>query len=73
MIQDMQMLISLHSPIMDRQEVEHVNYSGQATTLLGLASYSTTYSNGCGLTQGWYLDSGLNSDLDNNAGIKTRQ
>ena len=31
------------------QTVEHVN---QATSLLGLASYSTTFSNGCGLTQG---------------------
>ena len=53
------------------QEVEHVNYRGQATTLLGLASYSTTYSNGCGLSQGWYLDSGLDADLDTNAGFKT--
>ena len=34
------------------QEVEHVNYPGQATTLLGLASYSTTCGNGCGLAQG---------------------
>ena len=33
------------------QEVEHVNYPGQATPLLGLACYSTTYSKGCGLAR----------------------
>ena len=55
------------------QEVEHVNYSGQATTLLGLVSYSTTYSNACGLAQGWYPYSGLNADIDTNAGFKTQQ
>ena len=38
------------------QTVGHVNYPGQATSLLGLASYSTTFSNGCGLVQGWYPD-----------------
>ena len=32
------------------QTVEHVNYPGQATSFLGLASYSSTYYNGCGLT-----------------------
>ena len=35
------------------QMVEHVNYPCQATSLLGLASYSPDYSKGCGLTQGW--------------------
>ena len=38
------------------QDVEHVNYPGQATSLLGLASYSADYHKGCGLTQGWYPD-----------------
>ena len=55
------------------QEVEHVNYPGHATTLLGLAIYSTTYSNGCGLAQGWYPDTGLNADLDTNAGFIAQQ
>ena len=41
------------------QEVEHVNYPGQATSLLGLASYSSTYSKGCGLAQGWHRDTGI--------------
>ena len=35
------------------QMVEHVNYPGQATSLLGLASYSPDYSKGCGLIEGW--------------------
>ena len=32
------------------QMVEHVNYPGQATSLLGLTTYSPDYSNGCGST-----------------------
>ena len=35
------------------QMVEHVNYAGQATSLLGLATYSPDYSKGCGLIQCW--------------------
>ena len=31
------------------QMVEHVNYPGQATSFLGLTSYSPDYSKGCGL------------------------
>ena len=38
------------------QEVQHVNYPGQAAPLLGMASYLTTYTKGCGLAQGWYPD-----------------
>ena len=38
------------------QEVEHVNYPGHSTSLLGLASYSSEYQKGCGLAQGWYAD-----------------
>ena len=34
------------------QMVEHVNYPGKATSLLGLATYSPDYSKGCGLVQG---------------------
>ena len=34
---------------LDGQMVEHVNYPSQATSLLGLATYSPDYSNGCGL------------------------
>ena len=47
------------------QEVEHVNYLGQATTRLGLASYSTTYSKGYGLAQGWYPDINAAAALTN--------
>ena len=38
------------------QMVEHVNYPGQATSLLGLATYSPDYSKGCGLIQDWTPD-----------------
>ena len=37
------------------QMVEHVSYPGQATSLLGLATYSSDYAKGCGLIQGWTL------------------
>ena len=37
--------------------MEHVNYPGHATSLLGLASYSSEYQKGCGLAQGWYASS----------------
>ena len=70
------MLISLHSLIthlfsswkltLAGPEVEHVNYPGQATSLLGVASYSSTYTKGCGLAQGWYPDSGTDAALTNN-------
>ena len=50
---------------LDGQEVEHVNYPGQATPLLGLASYSTTYSKGCGLAQGWFPDTSVDAALTN--------
>ena len=52
--------------------MEHVNYPGQATSLLDLASYSTTFSNRCGLTQGWYPDTNNNAAV-NNGGLNTRQ
>ena len=34
------------------QMMEHVNYPRQATSLLGLATYSPDYSKGCGLIKG---------------------
>ena len=45
-------------------EVEHVNYPGQATTLLGLTSYSADYHKGCGMAQGWYPDFSTAAALD---------
>ena len=65
------LFFSLKLPL-SRQTVEHVNYPGQATSLLGLASYSTTFSNGCRLTQGWYPDTNTNAAVNNN-GFNTRQ
>ena len=49
------------------QEVEHVNYPGHATSLLGLAS---EYQKGCG--QGWYTDTNTNAALNKN-GFAVRQ
>ena len=54
------------------QKVEHVNYPGQGTSLLGLASYSTTFSSGCVLAQCWYPDTSINTAA-NNGGFITRQ
>ena len=43
------------------QIVEHVNYPCQATSLLGLASYSPDFSRGCGSIQGWTPDNNANA------------
>ena len=47
------------------QTVEHVNYPGQATSLLGLASYSSTYYKRCGVAQGWFPDINTNAAANN--------
>ena len=54
------------------QEVEHVNSPGHASSILGLASYSGGFKKGCGLSQGWFPDSGNNADVANN-GFSVRQ
>ena len=48
--------------------MEHVNFPGQVTTLLCLASYSPTYYKGCGLALGWFPDINTNAA----AGFYTR-
>ena len=50
----------------------HVNYPGQATSLLGLTSYSTTYHKGCGLAHCWFPVINTNAAA-NNIGFYTRQ
>ena len=54
------------------QEVEHVNYPGHATSLLGLTSYSSEYHRRCGLIQGCYPDTSTAAALTNN-GFPVRQ
>ena len=54
------------------QTVEHVNYPGHAASLLGLASYSSTYYKGCGLAQGWFPETNINTAADN-IGFSARQ
>ena len=39
--------------------MEHVNYPGQATSFLGLASQSSSYYKECGLAQGCFSDTML--------------
>ena len=52
--------------------LEHINYPGQTTSLLGLSSYSRDYTKGCGLIQGWYPDINTNTAA-NNLGFYVRQ
>ena len=52
--------------------MEHVNYPGHATSLLGLTSYSSGYQKGCGLAQGWYADTSTAAALAN-VGFAARQ
>ena len=47
------------------QTVEHVNYPGHATSLLGLASYSSPYYKGCGLSHCWFPDINTNASANN--------
>ena len=54
------------------QMVEHVNYSGQATSPLGLATYSPEYSKGSGLIQGWAPGINANAAVAN-TGFTVRQ
>ena len=54
------------------QTVKHVNYPGQATSPLGLPSYSSPYYKGCGLAQCWFPDINNNAAA-NNTGFYTRQ
>ena len=54
------------------QMMEHVNYPGQATSLLGLASYSPDYSKGFGLMQGWTPGINANAAIAN-TGFAVRQ
>ena len=52
--------------------MEHINYPGHATSLLGLTSYSSEYQKGCGLAQGWYADTSTAAALTN-IGFAARQ
>ena len=54
------------------QEVEHDNSPGFASSLMGLASYSGAFNNGCGLSKCWYPDNGLPAAAEN-TGFSVRQ
>ena len=47
------------------QEIEQINYPGQASTMLGLLKYPDDFSKSKGLNQCWYKDSNVNAALNN--------
>ena len=53
------------------QEIESVYQPGYATTMLGLAKYSSSFNAGPGLNQCWVLDTAAEA-ADTNLGFKTR-
>ena len=55
------------------QEIESINYPGQATSMLGLLKYSDDFSRSQGLNQCWFKDSGTAASLTANKGFKIRQ
>jgi len=55
------------------QEVENVNFPGQATTMKGLLSYNNDFAKGEGLSLCWTKDTSTDTVLDNNLGFAVRQ
>ena len=53
--------------------IEQVQYSGLATTMLGLLKYQDGFSKSQGLDQLWYKDTDTTADLVNNTGFKIRK
>ena len=54
------------------QEIEKINYPGQATTMLGLLKYLEDFSKSKGLNQLWYKDTKTTA-AETNAGFKIRR
>ena len=55
------------------QEIERINYPGQANTMLGFLKYPDDFSKSKGLNQLWYKDTSTDGNKDNNLGFKIRQ
>ena len=55
------------------QEIESIYHPGHATTILGLAKYSTNFNAGPALNQCWSLDTATGTATDTNLGFKKRQ
>ena len=47
------------------QEIEKINYVGQATTMLGLLKYPDDFSKSKGLNQLWYKDTSTRANAQN--------
>ena len=59
---------------LSEKTIEEVNYTGQATTMLGLLKYPDDFSKSHGINQLWYKDTGPTAVLnDDNAGFEIRQ
>ena len=57
---------------LSNQLIESLNYSGQATTMLGLLKYSDDFSKARGLNQLWYRDTATTVATANNNGFAAR-
>lgn len=55
------------------QEIESINYPGQATTMLSMLKYSDDFQRAQGLNQCWYKDTGTTAVLADNLGFAARQ
>ena len=58
--------------ILGGNEMESLNNCGHATTMLGMARYSNSFSNGPGLAQGWCPDT-TTTAVDANTGFAKRR
>ena len=55
------------------QEIESLNHTGFATTMLGLIKHSTGFEKGPGLMQCWYPDTGTTAVDNVNSGFRVRR
>ena len=55
------------------KEIESVQNTGQATTMLGLLKYPDDFSKSLGLNHLWFKDTGRAADKDANLGFNLRQ
>ena len=57
---------------LSNQLIESLNYSGQATTILGLLKYPDDFSKAQGLNQLWYKDTATTAVKADNNGFDAR-
>ena len=57
---------------LSNQLIESINYSGQATTMLGLLKYPDDFSKAQGLNQVWHKDTATTAVIADNNGFAAR-